>query len=113
MQLTTRVEGDVTYLDLGGRIVAGDGANGARGSDFLELSGPAEQASLRDEIDSLLKAGNRKLVLNLAAVEFIDSAGLAEIVQAYSAASRAGANLTLTGMRILERLKLPWWRDGD
>jgi anti-anti-sigma regulatory factor len=117
MRFTTRVEGDVTYIDLEGRLVAGDGARWGETpvGGVLKLSGrtPEEPAvgSLADAIECLVKAGRHTLVLNLAAIQFIDSAGLGEIVRSYSAASKAGASLTLTNLRIAEHLKLPWFRD--
>jgi len=118
MRFRTRVEGDVTYLDLEGRLVAGDGASsGEIPNGVLKPSGPAAEegagGSLVDEIERLVKAGRHKLVLNLAALQFIDSAGLGEIVRSYSAASRAGVSLTLINLRIAERLKLPWFRDWN
>ena len=64
MQITERTVGDVTVLDLDGRLTAGDAA---------EL--------LRDKVTSVVFQGRRKVLLNLARVPYMDSAGLGELVR--------------------------------
>ena len=81
MQIEERSAGDVTILDLKGRMTMGDG-------DEL----------LRDKINSLILQGRKKLVLNLEAVPYIDSAGLGEIVRTYTTVSRQGGSLKLVNL---------------
>src|ERR1700733_14061168 len=81
MQIEERAVGDVMVLDLKGRITLGEG-------DEL----------LKDKINSLLNQGRRKLVLNLADVPYIDSAGLGEIVRTYTTVSRQGGGMKLLNL---------------
>ena len=81
MQIEERVVGDVTILDLKGKMTLGEG-------DEL----------LKDKINSLIHQGNKKLVLNLEGVPYIDSAGLGEIVRTYTTVSRQGGNLKLLNL---------------
>ncbi len=78
MQIDERSAGDVTVLDLKGRMTMGEG-------DEL----------LKDKVNSLILQGRKKLVLNLADVPYVDSAGLGQLVQAYSTAKNHGATLKL------------------
>jgi anti-sigma B factor antagonist len=91
MQIEERAVGDVIVLDMKGRITLGEG-------DEL----------LRDKINSLLNQGRRKLVLNLADVPYIDSAGLGEIVRTYTTVSRQGGGLKLLNLtkRITDLLSI-------
>ncbi len=81
MQIEERVVNDVTVLDLKGKMTLGEG-------DEL----------LKDKINSLIQQGHRKLVLNLEAVPYIDSAGLGEIVRTYTTVSRQGGKLKLLNL---------------
>ena len=81
MQIEERTVGDVLILDVKGRITLGEG-------DEL----------LKDKVNSLLNQGQKKIVLNLAAVPYIDSAGLGEIVRTYTIVSRQGGNLKLLNL---------------
>ena len=63
----TRQEGDVIILDLRGRIVLGE-----------------ESAAFRERICDLLAEGDRKILLSLAGVNYIDSTDLAQLVGAQS-----------------------------
>jgi anti-sigma B factor antagonist len=78
MQIEERAFGDVVVLDLKGRVMLGEG-------DEL----------LKDKVNSLLNQGRKKIVLNLAEVPYIDSAGLGEIVRTYTSISRQGGRLKL------------------
>jgi anti-sigma B factor antagonist len=91
MQIEERAVGDVTVLDLKGRVTLGEG-------DEL----------LKDKINSLLNQGRRKLVLNLAEVPYVDSAGLGEIVRTYTTVSRQGGSLKLLNLtkRIADLLSI-------
>jgi anti-sigma B factor antagonist len=81
MQIHQRSVGDVTIIDLNGKMTLGEG-------DEL----------LRDKVHSLIQQGHRKLVLNLAEVPYIDSAGLGEIVRTYTTVSREGGALKLLAL---------------
>ena len=78
MQIEERVVDDVTILDLKGKMTLGEG-------DEL----------LKDKINSLVSQGHKKILLNLEAVPYIDSAGLGEIVRTYTSISRQGGKLKL------------------
>ena len=73
MQIDERMVGDVVVLDLKGKITLGEG-------DEL----------LKDKVNSLVNQGHKKVVLNLAGVPYIDSAGLGEVVRTYTTVSRQG-----------------------
>jgi len=81
MQIDERAVGEVLILDVKGRITLGEG-------DEL----------LKDKVNSLLNQGQKKIVLNLAEVPYIDSAGLGEIVRTYTTVSRQGGNLKLLAL---------------
>ena len=81
MNIAERAVGDVTVLDLKGKVALGEG-------DEL----------LKDKVNSLLNQGQKKIVLNLAEVPYIDSAGLGEIVRTYTTVSRQGGNLKLLAL---------------
>ncbi len=81
MQITEKTVGDVMILDLKGKMTLGEG-------DEL----------LKDKINSLIQQGRRKLVLNLEAVPYIDSAGLGELVRTYTTVSRQGGSLKLLNL---------------
>ena len=81
MQIHQRSVGDVTIIDMTGKMTLGEG-------DEL----------LRDKVNSLIQQGQKKLVLNLAEVPYIDSAGLGEIVRTYTTVSRQGGSLKLLNL---------------
>jgi anti-sigma B factor antagonist len=81
MDIAERTVGDVTVLDLKGKMTLGEG-------DEL----------LKDKINSMLANGRKKLILNLEGVPYIDSAGLGEIVRTYTTVSRQGGSLKLLNL---------------
>jgi anti-sigma B factor antagonist len=91
MQIEERTVGDVVVLDLKGKITLGEG-------DEL----------LKDKVNSLVNQGHRKIVLNLADVPYIDSAGLGEVVRTYTTVSRQGGSLKLLNLtkRITDLLSI-------
>jgi len=91
MQIEERVVGDVVMLDLKGKITLGEG-------DEL----------LKDKVNSLVNQGHKKIVLNLADVPYIDSAGLGEVVRTYTTVSRQGGSLKLLNLtkRITDLLSI-------
>ena len=76
-----RQVGDVAVIDITGRVTFGEGA-----------------ALLRDKINSLLHQGHKKLLLNLSSVDYVDSAGLGEIVGTFATVRRQGGSLKLLGL---------------
>jgi anti-sigma B factor antagonist len=91
MQIEQRAVGDVVVLDVKGRVTLGEG-------DEL----------LKDKVNSLLQQSQKKIVLNLAEVPYIDSAGLGEIVRTYTTVSRQGGSLKLLNLtkRITDLLSI-------
>jgi anti-anti-sigma factor len=89
--ISERTSGDVTILDLEGRLTLGDAT---------EL--------LRERVNALLAKARTRIVLHLAGVPFVDSAGLGEIVRTVNNAKRAGgtAKLASPTQRILDLLKI-------
>ncbi len=81
MQIHQRSVGDVTVVDLSGKMTLGEG-------DEL----------LRDKVNSLIQQGQKKIILNLSEVPYIDSAGLGEIVRTYTTVSRQGGSLKLLNL---------------
>jgi anti-sigma B factor antagonist len=53
---------------------------------------------LRDKVNSLIQQGQKKIILNLSEVPYIDSAGLGEIVRTYTTVSRQGGSLKLLNL---------------
>jgi len=80
MALTAKVRkvGDVAVVDLNGKITLGENTG-----------------ILRDELRSLLAQGTKNIVLNMADVGYVDSAGLGELVGAYTTATNQGGAVKL------------------
>ena len=81
MQIEERTVDGVTVLDLKGKMTLGEG-------DEL----------LKDKVNSLMNQGRTKILLNLAEVPYIDSAGLGEIVRTYTTVSRQGGTMKLVNL---------------
>jgi anti-sigma B factor antagonist len=91
MQIEERAVGDVVVLDLKGKVTLGEG-----------------DEVLKDKVNSLVNQGHKKIVLNLADVPYIDSAGLGEVVRTYTTVSRQGGSLKLLNLtkRITDLLSI-------
>lgn len=91
MHIDERTVGAVTILDMKGKMTLGDG-------DEL----------LRKVVSAVIEKGGRKIVLNLGDVPYIDSAGLGEIVRAYTTVGRQGGSLKLLNLtkRITDLLSI-------
>ena len=81
MQIEERTLGAVTILDVKGKLTLGDG-------DTL----------LRDKIHSLAHQGRTDVLLNLGDVPYLDSAGMGEIIGAYTTITRVGGHLKLLNL---------------
>lgn len=91
LQIEERLVGEVTILDLKGKIVINEG-----------------DEALRDKINSLIHQNRKKILLNLENVPYIDSAGLGEVVRTYTTVSRQGGQLKLVNLtkRITDLLSI-------
>jgi anti-sigma B factor antagonist len=81
MKFSTRQNGDVTILDLNGRITIGSG-----------------EEALRNAMQEIINNGAKKILINMSGVTMIDSSGIGELVSAYTTATGRGAKLKLTNL---------------
>ncbi len=81
MTSSTREVDGVTILDLSGKITLGK-----------------ESGTLRDAVLAIIAKGSKKIIVNLADVNYIDSSGLGELVAAYTAVKNAGGELKLLNL---------------
>ncbi len=91
MEITERRSGDVVILEFFGRLAIGAGDSQAR-----------------ERIATLLAAGERKVLIGMAGVKFLDSSGVGELVAAHNAATSVGARIGLAQLspRVGELLKI-------
>src|SRR4030095_472733 len=91
MTINEHKSGDVTILDVEGKILLGEG-----------------DVQLKRKIDELIERKETQLGLNLASVPYMDSGGLGEIVRSYTTVKRAGGELKLLNAtkRISDRLTI-------
>ena len=73
MQIATRMVGEVTVLDISGRITLGEG-----------------NVILREIVRDLAEKGQKEIVLNLGEVHYIDSSGVGELVKAHTTIEEPG-----------------------
>jgi anti-sigma B factor antagonist len=81
MQTTTRQIGDIVVLDISGRITLGEG-----------------NVILREIVRGLVDKGNKKIVLNLGEVQYIDSSGIGELVRTHTTVRNQGGQLKLVNL---------------
>ena len=81
MDIKERVVDGVSVLDLSGKIVLGEG-----------------DGQIRERIKDLLADGQRKILLNLGDISYIDSAGLGALISGYTTTKREGAQLKLVNL---------------
>ena len=81
MKVSNRQVDGVTVVDMSGRITLGEGS-----------------VVLRDTVRDLLSKGNKKIVLNLQDVNYIDSSGIGELVSAYTSVKNSGGELKLLNL---------------
>jgi anti-sigma B factor antagonist len=75
---TARENGGTTIVDMSGRITLGEGS-----------------AMLREMVRDLLNKGQKKIILNLADVNYIDSSGIGELVSGFTTVKNQGGELKL------------------
>ncbi len=78
MKIDARTIGDVHVLDCSGKITLGEGT-----------------MAVRNTVGDILKIGGRKIVLNLGDVNYIDSAGVGELISTYTTVANKGGQLRL------------------
>jgi anti-sigma B factor antagonist len=78
MKIDTRTVGDVHVLDCSGKITLGEGT-----------------MAVRNTVREVLKNGGKKIVLNLAEVNYIDSSGIGELVSTFTTVTNQGGQLKL------------------
>src|SRR5690242_16218881 len=81
LNIRERQAGDVTVLDMDGRITIGDGS-----------------IALRSAVRRLLEEGKKRILLNLAGVSYIDSSGIGELVSSFTAIGKEGGQLKLLNL---------------
>lgn len=81
MKVTTRQKGDVTILDLKGKITIGVG-----------------DIALRNAVQEAMSTGTKNVLINMADVTTIDSSGVGELVSAYTTATNRGAKVKLVNL---------------
>jgi anti-sigma B factor antagonist len=81
INISERQAGDVTILDLDGKVTIGEGS-----------------VALRSAIRRLLGEGKTKILLNLGRVGYIDSSGIGELVSSYTAIGKEGGQLKLLNL---------------
>ena len=81
MKSSTRQVNGITIVDLSGRITLGEGS-----------------VMLRDMVRDLVGKGQRKILLNLGDVTYIDSSGIGELVSAFTTVRNQGGELKLLNL---------------
>ncbi len=86
LNIRERQAGDITVLDMDGRITIGEGS-----------------VALRSAVRRLLEEGKKNILLNLAGVGYIDSSGIGELVSSYTAIKNQQGQLKL--LSLTEKLR--------
>jgi len=81
MKIETRTVGDIKILDCSGKITLGEGT-----------------MTVRNTVREVLKNGGKKIILNLADVNYIDSSGIGELVSTYTTVTNQGGKLRLLNL---------------
>ncbi len=91
MKIEMRTIGDVRILDCSGKITLGEGT-----------------MTVRNTVLDILKDGGKKIIVNLADVNYIDSSGIGELVRTYITVSGGGGQLKLLNLtkKIQELLQI-------
>ena len=81
IKLNTRQVGDVSVIDVAGRITLGEGSS-----------------ALRDALRDMVSKGQKKILLNLGDVSYIDSSGIGELVSGFTTVTNSGGSLKLLNL---------------
>ncbi|HXB68593.1 MAG TPA: STAS domain-containing protein [Candidatus Acidoferrales bacterium] len=79
--MSSRQVGDVTVIDVAGRITLGEGSS-----------------ALRDALRELVGKNQKKILLNLGEVSYIDSSGIGELVSGFTTVTNSGGSLKLLNL---------------
>jgi anti-sigma B factor antagonist len=81
LTINERTAGNVTILDLKGKITIGEGS-----------------VQLRDTVRKLLEQGNKNVLIDLGGVDYVDSSGIGELVSCYTTTKNQGGQLKLLNL---------------
>lgn len=81
MKIEKRKKGNVTILDLKGKILIGEGID-----------------ELREAINGSIKANEKNLILNFDQVPYLDSTGLGEVVRSYTSVKKEGGMVKIINL---------------
>lgn len=81
LNITERQAGDITILDMGGKVTIGEGS-----------------VALRSAIRRLLGEGKKNILLDLGGVSYVDSSGIGELVSSFTAVNKEGGKLKLLNL---------------
>lgn len=81
LEVAERQAGDVTILDMNGAVRMGQGS-----------------IALRESVRALVDGGKKKILLNLAGVNYVDSSGIGELIANYTTLSKVGGQLKLLNL---------------
>jgi anti-sigma B factor antagonist len=81
LKISHRTVGDVTVMDLSGKITIGEGS-----------------VQLREAVKTLLESGNKKILLNLGDVSYVDSSGIGELVSSFTTVKNQQGQLKLLNL---------------
>ena len=91
MNINVRTQGDVTILDLEGNLVLGPAVS-----------------TFREQLQDLVESGQRKILINLISVAFVDSSGIGSMVGAHTSLESVGGHCAFCSIqpRVLQALKM-------
>ncbi|HEY9140474.1 MAG TPA: STAS domain-containing protein [Bryobacteraceae bacterium] len=81
VKLSTRQVGDVAVIDVAGRITLGEGSS-----------------ALRENLRDMVSKNQKKILLNLGEVSYIDSSGIGELVSGFTTVTNSGGQLKLLNL---------------
>ncbi len=81
LNISERQAGDVTILDLSGKVTIGEGS-----------------VALRNTIRKILGEGKKNILMNLGQVKYVDSSGIGELVSSFTAVNKEGGSLKLLNL---------------
>ena len=81
MKIVKRTVGDIIILDCSGKITLGEGT-----------------MAVRNAVRDILKENGKKIILNLADVNYIDSSGIGELVSTYTTVTNTGGQFKLLSL---------------
>jgi len=91
MKFSIRKSGNVAIIDVEGKILLGEG-----------------DVEIKEAVDNLLKQGNKNIILNMAKIPYLDSAGLGELIRCFTTLRKSGGDFKLLSpnQRIIDLLTI-------